>query len=136
MEGSREAIFERLKHSLQLLASQPEIQLRLLPSFVCRADELALDFDQWREMVLHNYAEDLSPDRRSALALLDEKLTWLTTNGKEHWTDQAIKESDEWKNIRALAVIALNTFGWSIETPPSHSREYRSGGRIEDPSQN
>jgi hypothetical protein len=39
----KERIFERLKHSLQLLAMPPEIQLRLLPSFVCKADELALE---------------------------------------------------------------------------------------------
>ncbi len=35
----------RLKHSLQALAMPAEVQLTLFPDFVCKADELALDFD-------------------------------------------------------------------------------------------
>jgi hypothetical protein len=49
---NRAGIFERLKHSIQLLASPAEFQLKMLPDFVCKADELALDFDLWREAVL------------------------------------------------------------------------------------
>jgi hypothetical protein len=136
MKDSKEAIFDRLKHSLQLLAASPEVQLRLLPPQVCKADELALDFDQWREVVLHNYGEDLSTDRRSALTALDEKLRWLSANGREHWTDQALRHSQEWQNIRDFAARVLDAFGWPIEAPPSHSREYISGERTRTPSQN
>ena len=34
-----------LKHSLQALAMPAEIQLGLFPDWVCKADELALDFN-------------------------------------------------------------------------------------------
>jgi hypothetical protein len=36
----------RLMLSVQALAQPAEVQLSLLPDFVCKADELALDFDQ------------------------------------------------------------------------------------------
>ena len=53
---------ERLKHSLQLLASQPAIQLGLLPDFVCKADELALEFDPWYVVVLRNFRSEMTVD--------------------------------------------------------------------------
>jgi len=34
----------------------------MLPRFVRKADELALDFDLWCEVVLHNFQSDLSAD--------------------------------------------------------------------------
>jgi len=58
----RLAIFERLKHSVQLLACPPEIQLKMLPRFVGKADELALDFDLWREVVLNNFRSEPAID--------------------------------------------------------------------------
>ena len=124
MNDPRESIFNRLKHSLQILASSPEVQLRLLPSFVVKADELALEFDHWRIVVLHNYSEDFTSDQLSALTALDAKLVWLTTSGNKHWTDQAVRESSGWREIRELATGALNKLGWPIETPPSYSHEY------------
>ena len=61
----RLAILERLKQSVQLLACPPEIQLKMLPRFVCKADELALDFDLWREVVLKQFP--LRTENRSDL---------------------------------------------------------------------
>lgn len=124
-EYTKEAVFERLKHSIQLLASPPEIQLQLLPSFVCKADELALNFDQWREVALNNYEKELSIDQISATDALDVKLDWLTDNGGQHWTDEAIRTSPEWQNVRCLALNTLRAFGWPLETPPSYAHEYK-----------
>jgi hypothetical protein len=125
MEDSKQAIFERLKHSVQLLASLAEVQLRLLPYFVCKADELALEFDQWREVTVHNYQRDLTTEQLSSLAALDEKLDYLTTKGREHWTDKAVNESPEWQEVRRLASRVLEVFHWPLEAPPSHSNEYK-----------
>jgi hypothetical protein len=122
----KEAIFERLKHSVQLLASSPQIQLQLLPPFVCKADELALDFDHWLEVTLDKYKSDLSLDQLSALKTLDEKMHWLTADGKEHWTDEAVRNSPQWECIRSIAANALQIFGWAAETPPSYAHEYVS----------
>jgi hypothetical protein len=62
-ESTKDAIFERLKHSVRLLP------LRLLYSYDCfllscaKADELALVFDHWQGAVLHNYGKQLSTDQ-------------------------------------------------------------------------
>jgi len=127
MEGyPKEAVFERLKHSVQLLASQAEIQLRLLPEFVCKADELALEFDHWREVTLDNYGNDLTPDQASGITALDEKLSSLTNDGAQHWTDDAIRFSSDWQIVRRLAARVLEAFGWPLENPTSHTNEYIS----------
>jgi len=52
----RLGVFDRLKHSIQLLACSPETQLKMLPQFVGKAEELALDFDHWREVALDNFS--------------------------------------------------------------------------------
>jgi hypothetical protein len=120
------AILKRLKHSLQLLALPPEKQLDLLPPFVCKGDELALEFDHWREVTFRNYRGQLSVDQISALVELDEKLNWLTKSGAQHWTDEAVRTSSEWQDVRNLAAKALQAFSWPAETPPSYTHEYVS----------
>lgn len=72
----------------------------------------------------HNYGSDLNADQRSALKALKHEFSWLTKNPREEWTDQGIRESGEWQEIRLLATHILNTFGWPIETPPSYLHDY------------
>ena len=121
------AIFERLKHSVQLLACSAEIQLKLLPDFVCKADELALEFDHWKDVVFDNFGGDLTADQKSRIESIDRGLSDLTRMGTEHWTEHAVRESGEWQRLRALAVEALDTFGWPRQAPPSHADEYIDG---------
>jgi hypothetical protein len=45
--SNRDGVFQRTKEALQLLACSSAVQFRLLPSFVCVGDELALDFHHW-----------------------------------------------------------------------------------------
>jgi hypothetical protein len=123
----RLGIFERLKHSIQLLACPPQVQLQMLPDFVVKADELALDFDLWREVVLHNFRSELTTDQISSIDSIDRILSDLTDMGPEHWTDDAVLKSEEWNRIRALAAVALESFGWAREMPPSHADEYVGG---------
>src|SRR5215469_7153105 len=108
----RLAIFEHLEHSIQVLARPAEIQFGMLPRFVCRADELALDFDLWREIVLHKFRSELSTDQTSCLEDIDRSLSELTHMGPGHWTEDAVRESEEWKRVRKLATAALASFGW------------------------
>jgi len=120
----RLAILERLKHSIQLLACPPEIQLRMLPRFVSKADELALDFDLWREVVLNNFRSELSTDQIGRIESIDQSLSQLTRMGPECWTEEAVRQSEEWKRVRTLAAEALDSFGWPVETPPNHTDEF------------
>jgi hypothetical protein len=120
----RLGIFERLRHSIQLLACPAEIQLSLLPSFVCKADELALDFDHWRLVAVSNFRSELTASQLACLDAIEGRLSELTHMGSEHWSDDALRESTEWRGLRALATAALASFGWPLETPPSHADEY------------
>jgi hypothetical protein len=123
----RLAIFERLKCSVQLLACPPEIQLEMLPNFVCKADQLALDFDLWREVVLSNFRSELSTDQMSCIENIDRSLSQLTRVGPECWTEESLRKSEEWKRVRTLAAAALDSFGWPLETPQSHADEFIGG---------
>jgi hypothetical protein len=116
--------FERLKHSIQLLACPAEVQLNLLPHLVCKADELALDFDHWRLVAVSSFRSELTTSQLLCLDAIDRSLSELTLLGSEHWTDDAVRKSTEWKGIRALAAAALASFGWPVEEPPSHADEY------------
>jgi hypothetical protein len=119
--------FERLKHSIQLLACSPEIQLKMLPQFVCKADELALDFDHWREVAVGNFRSELTTHQLSCLDAIDSNLSELTRMGSESWTEDAVRESGKWKAVRTLAAAALESFGWPLNTPPSHADEFVGG---------
>jgi hypothetical protein len=70
-EADRTWIFERLKHSLQLLACRAEIQLNNVPNFVAVADELALDFESFRDTRTGNYRTELTAEQASCLDSLD-----------------------------------------------------------------
>jgi len=124
---NRAGILERLKHSVQLLACPAEIQLKMLPDSVCKADELALDFDQWREAALRNFRSELTTDQKSAIDSIDRTLLVLTHMGPQHWTENAVRKSLEWQRLRTLAAAALDSFGWPLETPPSHANEIIGG---------
>ncbi len=61
----------RLQHSLQALAVPADVQLGLFPDFVCKVDELALDFDNWRLCVVDNSRVCLTDQQKTLLATLD-----------------------------------------------------------------
>jgi hypothetical protein len=124
---SRQGILDRLKHSIQLLGCPAEMQLKLLPVFVCKADELALDFDNWKTVALKNFGPQLTEYQLHCLSALDERLTELSRSNPEIWTENAMRESVEWQRIREVALVALEAFGWHLETPPTHADEYVGG---------
>jgi hypothetical protein len=89
-EADRTWIFERLKHSLQLLACRAEIQLNNFPNFVAVADELALDFENFRDALRGNYRTELTAEQASCLASLDRSLSELN---EETWNNGAAVNS-------------------------------------------
>jgi hypothetical protein len=80
-------IFERLKHSLQLWTCRAEIQLNNFPNFAAVADELALDFENFRDTLTGNYPTGLTAERASCLDSLDRSLSELN---EEAWSNGAV----------------------------------------------
>jgi hypothetical protein len=119
----KQSIFLRLEHCLQHLALPADAQLQLLPDFVCKADELALTFDQWREVVVENYGSELTAKQISSLAAIDEAFAAFPDSNTS-WTDEAVRKSEKWLGIRHLAGEALLAFEWQPEMPPSYAHEY------------
>ncbi len=110
--------FHKLKWSLQALAQEPAVQLALFPDYVAKADELALDFDN--ALRLSESGSALSPLQTSKLDQLDRTISSMS--GQENaplWTELAILSSSEWQKIRALALEALQSFGWPADAPPT-----------------
>lgn len=86
-EADRTWIFERLKHSLQLLACRAEIQLNNFPNFIAVAEKLALEFEYFRGTRTGNYRTELTAEQASCLDSLDRSLSELN---EEAWSNGAV----------------------------------------------
>ena len=122
--------------SLQALASDAEDQLALFPTFVCKADELALDYDHWSEVARSLLADEFSPDQLAALTAIDGRLTAMSCGGVEFeedlWSEDALRARPQWEEVRSLARSALACFGWPAERPPQGRSFYVTGGPAPD----
>ena len=114
-----EGVLANLRYSLQLLAAEPQNQIDhfLPPGFPLVADEMANDFGNW-SMAVGRYWR-LTGEQTLRLKDLNDLLHRMS--GKANaglWTVQALTDKPQWKNVRSLAQMALQSFDWSIETPP------------------
>ena len=117
---------EQLKWSLQALALPAPTQHALFPTFVCVADELALDFNDSLKVATPQVS--LTPEQRVALTVLDDLLSQMS--GQQHaefWTDSALESHPTWQQIHDLARRALDTFGWDLQSPPMGRAIYVKG---------
>ena len=102
-------VFDRLKHSLELLAAPPNIQLRVVPAFGYRADELYLSFDHWSAKLLSSFQSELATEQ---LYYLDSLQQIFVQMGHDCWTDSGVAASAEWERVRHLSSKTLQAFGW------------------------
>jgi hypothetical protein len=101
----------RLMHSVQALAQPPDVQLGLFPDFVCKADELALDFDNFWSCAKGNDGERLTAEQTSILDAINSELDAMSGSvNAELWTDDALRENLQWAHIRELAKATLVAF--------------------------
>lgn len=110
-------MLDKIKWAVQALAQPVEIQIGLFPDFVNVADELALT---WEEAVydLEEYSKFLSDDKLIAIRSLDEAILAISgENNYEFWTDTALRESNKWNEIRAIASNVAKTMNWSASSP-------------------
>ncbi|MFH1022842.1 MAG: hypothetical protein V1809_05590 [Planctomycetota bacterium] len=86
--------------SLRRLSLPAEGQLASLPDGCCKADELALDFDNfWRtESVV------IPAEAKSLVVELDQTLSSMSgSKNAELWTDDALRTRPEWEDVREKA---------------------------------
>lgn len=107
-EVNREWLLRGLCQSLVLLAADGETALAGVPDGCCKPDELALDFDDYRQAVVGNFRGELPPELVAALAAVDAAFDAVHGDG---WSDEAVRSSPEWATIRERAGLALAVFG-------------------------
>jgi hypothetical protein len=129
-QPDKQAIFQRLQHSLQALALPAAAQIALFPDFVCKTDELVLDFDHWRSCAVGNYRVEMTPAQLQSLAAVDTHIDIPNIDEyKSVWDESALYSHPFWEELRDLAIQSLNAFGWPQETPPSYAHEFVPGRR-------
>ncbi len=110
---------QQLQYALQTLALPVTAQLRLHARDGCRVEELALAFDRWQAKARGEMQEDLTGEQVEVLNRLDKKLLLLSgSRFKPAWSDAALRQSAEWRQVRAMAREALAKFGWPLDVPP------------------
>ncbi len=124
MDG--QLVLSRLCMSLQLLAAPAQTQLAYFPDFVCKADEIALDYDLW---FVRAFDQALVPaEQIIPLAALNDYLGRLSRKGDtDFWTEEALTHDAQWDQVRAMAKTGLEAMGWSVEAPPPSPDVYIHG---------
>jgi regulator of protease activity HflC (stomatin/prohibitin superfamily) len=115
---SRDALpddpFPALVASLKALASEPSDQLALFPESVSKASDLVARFEASVRAARDESARELSRSQLEALEALGERLAIVSRDGAEFdadvWTDEAVRTSVHWREVRALAKAALDRF--------------------------
>ena len=115
LDPDKDAHFRSLKWSLQALAAVPSDQPALFPEVVRTANALAGDFDNWAAVVAENYDDELSRDQRQALDAINQRLSAMSDDDQEVWSQTALAGDQRWDEIRRLAAAALDAFGWALE---------------------
>lgn len=130
----RDWILSSFKNAVQILAAPVDAQLQYFPDFVCVTDELALDFDHWQVVFISNFGDEATREQLAALAAIDERLDSLSRGGSEFdenfWTDEALRSSARWEELRHLAARALTTFGFPVDVPINNFNDYVRAGSM------
>jgi hypothetical protein len=104
----------RLLASLKALASEPSDQLALFPESISKVGDLAARFDARLRAVRDDVPGELTREQIDALETLSARLATISRDGVEFdpdlWTDEALRTSVHWRDVRALAQAALDAF--------------------------
>lgn len=118
----------RFEWSVRALAQPAGIQRALFPEFVCHADELALEFDETRKLVVDEDELDALVPAAHAIERLDALLESMSGSERaELWTEEALSSSSEWSSVRRAAREVLQAMSWP-DTPPPKDRDALYGG--------
>ena len=103
-----------LMHVIRRLAAAGSGQAALFPDENVSAGELVRTFDQRALAVRDSYDDRLSSTQLESLTALERKLSTMARDGAEFdadiWTDEAVRSSEHWAEVRTLAAAALDEF--------------------------
>lgn len=106
-------ILDGLRQVLQLLAAPADVALAFYPDGTVKADELALDFDNFGRASLESSELELTEAQRASLIVIDQLLDAMTASRQDTlWTDEAVRTHPKWQGVREAAGRALPEFGW------------------------
>ena len=122
-EPSADTRLRALRWSLQALAAVGSGQAPLFPEQAVSPGELATTLEQASMLVMQGEAGDVNDRQRAALAAISARFETLTRDeaefGVELWSEAAVASSEQWTEVRRLALDALDAFGWStLDDPP------------------
>ncbi|MFX0169735.1 MAG: hypothetical protein ACFE89_10320 [Candidatus Hodarchaeota archaeon] len=107
----------RFKWSLQALAAPAEVQLQLFPDYSWKVDELAIEFDQWYQ-VMKRRQSYFSTKQRRLLEDLNRKLDDISgPENLRYWLEDALRTDAVWETIRKVARKVLEALGWPVIEP-------------------
>lgn len=113
-DALRETCVTELVAALRALASEPSDQLALFPDSISRAGDLASRYDDCVRAVYDECGGDLSRAQVEALTALSARLATISRDGAEFdpglWTEEAVRASVHWRDVRALATAAIDAF--------------------------
>lgn len=118
--------FQQLKWAVQALAASAEDQFKLFPSFVCAACELLSDFENWHGATIWRSSLGITPEQRSALDAVKSKIAGMRDT--PCFSDVALRDREDWKELRLCAASCLSAFGWARDLPPDGRSTYLRGG--------
>ena len=120
---------DQLQRAVLALAQPVDVQLSLFPDFVCKADELALDFeDGLYELVGHEGENTI--EQRAAIEALDKIIIGMSgAQNASFWTEDALRSHPKWDAIRSAARAVIVAFEWELRRPPPSNAIYIPAGR-------
>ena len=101
-------ILRQLKMALETLSLGPDDQLEYVRQLGTDVDELALEFDDiggTRGKLL--FEGSMRLDQSDAIAAVDRQLLSMTRAGAARWTEEAVRNGEDWAELRRLAENAL-----------------------------
>ena len=120
----RTFILDGLRDALQALAAPGDVALALVADGAVKADELALDFDNFWRAALESLESELTQAQRESLVAVDRLLDAMSgARHRDLWTEEAVRTHPKWQEVREAAKRALADFGWD-EGPPNPKRGY------------
>lgn len=113
----------RFRWSLQALAAPADVQLQLVPDYLWGVDELAIEFDQWYQ-VMKRRQTMFSKKQRGILEDLNKKLDEISgPENLRYWMEDTVRNDIAWEDIRFLAQNALDAMGWPLQEPLKNRSE-------------